>query len=218
MVRPLHQSPGIMKAAASIALLATLASACTLSRPARAVVIASGAAVSLGGMSMAAGSSVDSDYDGMNENPLNDDWGAAIGGTLFVGLGLALIVAGATAKDPPEAVIVVHDETSRRPSSVTWTPEVLPYDYVPGMAPGMSVETNVAGAPRASLPEVATDDVVLRMAQQARAAVERGNCDAAWSTWDAMNARDARYAAALASGPVLAPCPRAAAGATASAY
>jgi hypothetical protein len=195
-----------MKAAASLALLATLTSACTLSRPARVATIVSGTALTMGGIAMAAGSDVDADNNGYNENPLDDDWDAAFAGTALVGLGVLLIVAGAVADEPTEAIIV-HDETSRRPSTVTWTPAVLPYDYVPGMAPGMSVETPPS-PPRASLPEVATDDVVLRMAQQARAAVERGNCTAAWSTWDAMNARDARYAAALAAGPVFAPCPR----------
>jgi predicted dienelactone hydrolase len=187
-----------MKAAASLALLATLTTACTMSRPARVATIASGAAIAVVGAAMTSTAGVDADNNGYNEDPLDDNWDAAFGGVALVGLGVLVVVAGAVAHDPPEAVIV--DETSRRPSSVTWTPDVRPYNDVPGMAPGMT--------PRASLPEVATDDVVLRMAQQARAAVERGNCAAAWSTWDAMNARDERYAAAIAAGPVFAPCPR----------
>ena len=44
--------------------------------------------------------------------------------------------------------------------------------------------------------------------RELRAAVERGNCDAAWSTWGSIHSRDERYAAALADGPVLASCPR----------
>jgi len=197
-----------MKAAASVALLAALASACTMPRNGATLLMASGAALSLGGMAKVADSDVDSDLDGVNENPLNDDWDAAFGGTLLVLTGVALIVAGATSRAPVEATSsAVATPVRARPASVTWTPDVMPFDYVPGGAPLTTVETPPP-PPRASLPEVATTDVVLRMAQQARAAVERGNCEAAWSTWAAVNARDARYAEALAAGAVFAPCPR----------
>lgn len=199
-------------AAATLAVLALLTTACTMSRGARTASIVSGAAVALGGMAITADADVgvDSDNNGVNDNPLNDNYDNVddqLGGLVLVGLGMALIVAVAVADEPVEASIE-HDRTSRRPASVTWTPDVMPYGWVPGAAPGMSVEAPMP-PPRAGLPEVATDDVTLRMAQQARAAVERGNCDAAWSTWSVMNARDARYASALAASPVFASCPRA---------
>lgn len=179
-----------MRSAACIALLATLTTACTLPRSTRAVAVVSGAAISLTGMALVADRdvAVDSDGNGVNDTPFNDNWDDLddkLAGVALVGLGLALIVAGATAREPVEGHAAPL-APSWQPTTVTWAP----------------------GLVRATLPEIATDAVVLRMAQQARAAVERGECDAAWSTWGAIDARDPRYAAALASGPVLAPCLR----------
>jgi hypothetical protein len=177
-----------MKIAASAALLATLASACTMSRPARFATIVSGAALTAGGVVVAAQTDVDANNDGYDENPLDDNVDAALGGAALVGLGVLLIIAGAAAHEPAEVAPL--------PAPIAAFP------VAPWSPPSLATPV------RAPLPEVATDDVVLRMAQQARAAVERGRCDAAWSTWNAMNARDARYAAAIAAGPVFAPCPR----------
>jgi hypothetical protein len=181
-----------MKIAACVALLATFTTACTMSRPARVATVTAGAALTMAGFAVASQTGVDADDNGYNESPFDDNWDAALGGTALVGLGVLLMVAGIAAHDAPEAIAPSMPLAPfAAPPSVGWTP------------PAMTVP------PRAALPEVATDDAVLRMAQQARAAVEHGHCDAAWSTWSAMNARDARYAAAIAAGPVFAPCPRA---------
>ena len=70
-----------MKAAASLALLALLTPACTMSRPARVATVASGAAVTMAGFAVASQTGVDADDNGYNENPLDDNWDAALGGT-----------------------------------------------------------------------------------------------------------------------------------------
>ena len=140
-----------MRSAACLALLATLTTACTLPRSTRAVAVVSGAAISLTGMAVVADRDigVDSDGNGVNDTAFNDNWDDLddkLAGVALVGLGLALIVAGATAKDVPPEAKIVSSPVRRRPASVTWTPEVMPYAYVPGMAPGMTVETPASPA------------------------------------------------------------------------
>jgi len=199
-----------MKVLASVALLSTLASACALPRSASHVVVGTGVVVSVLGVSaIADAQSTDLDNNGVNDTELDDGLGLPqlMGGSLLFLAGAALVVAGLTSHQPEDAHLAPATPP-RRPASVTWTPEVQPFLYAESEAPGASLPPPLMPA-HAALPEVATTDVVLRMAQQARAAIERGHCDAAWSTWDAMNLRDARYASALAAGPVFAPCPRA---------
>ena len=180
---------------ASFALLTTLATtpACTMSRSGRTTTFATGGAMLAGGLLLAAAGAepVDSDADGRNEWAGNDDFSRPAFGALLALGGLVLVGIAAGSHPPVEG-------PAPAPVFVT----------LPSAAPGALSPPAFAPAPRV-LPEVATTDDVLRMAQQVRSMVLRGDCAAAHTTLVEIRRRDAEYGLALGGGPVMSGCERA---------
>lgn len=163
-------------------------SACgqTMSRGASRGTILVGAGLMVTGAVLAAPQPGDSGALG-DLGALDDDFSGFLPGSLLLVAGATLLAVGLTAREPSEA----------------------PPPYLLTMRPptGQPIGSPALTAPLpAPLPAIATTAVVIRMARQVRAAVGRGDCAAARATLRHVEARDPTYAAALAAGPVLAPC------------
>jgi hypothetical protein len=178
-------------AAVALAIaVAVTSSACTVTRAQRRTAIIGGIASAAAGALVFSQGRVDSDNDGFNENPLNDNHEVyLIGAALFTG-GMALLTAGLTAGEKEETAAL-----AMRAAAIRVEP--------PG-PPGLAYAEQ-----RASLPELPATPEVLHMAQQIRALVSDGHCAAAWATWQRLDAVDHAYAIALSRG-VMGACPRSA--------
>ena len=132
----------------------------------------------------------DTDGDGVDEFPDNDI-ACALGGCAIAGMMLA---AGLVT-----AIVGVAGLAS--------TPEV---PIGPDIQIGQRVAYRAVIDPRilAPLPEIPADAETIRLAQQARGAARHGQCDAAAAVTERIRDRHPRYAAALETGPALAPCQR----------
>lgn len=132
----------------------------------------------------------DTDGNGVDDFPENDI-ACALGGCL---LAVGLIVAGVVLGGSGLVALSQPDPAE----------QVAPVVVAAPAPPSAQLDIRLV----APLPEVATDDQTLRMAQQARGAAYRGDCQAAWLTVDHIRLRDPRYAQALTGSTALARCAR----------
>lgn len=156
--------------------LATSTSACTMSRDARTTTVVGGIGTTILGVAVARSYAVDSDGNGRNDNPLNDDFGQLLLGPVLVGAGIVLFAAGAAADEP---------------ATIEPLPPPPPIVAAPHVAP-LPVDIGAR-----DLPAYPVSDDVLRLALQARSLTARHHCDAARSVITRIDASDASYAAAL---------------------
>lgn len=193
-----------MRSSVVVALCLVLATGCRVSSGAKTGLIAGGLATGVAGVLVASSGSVDSDGNGVNNNPFNDDWGAYLLGASLVTVGSALLIGGLTAReehDPLPASAFVY-------APARYTPVVAgPPGAVGVSAAGTLAVVEPAGA-RTALPELAASEQVIRLAQQVRSAASRGDCAGAWVMWEQLDAVDVVYADAVRSGPIMMPCPR----------
>ncbi len=185
---------------AALVLLVATAGCTNLSREGRRGTIAAGAIISASSIFVIRSGANDSDYDGVNENPLNDDWGAYMAGTGLLLAGLGMLVGGlASSEEQPDR-------------TVTYMPPVAPPvpvapAYQPMLAaPGATQTVEVERVSLVALPELPATADVLRLAKQVRSASIHGRCDAAWIMWTDLQKLDGTYATALRAGPVMARC------------
>jgi len=192
-----------MRLSVVVASCLFLATGCRVSGNAKTGLIAGGLATGVAGVLVAKSGSVDSDRNGVNENPFNDDWGAYLLGASLVTVGAAMLIGGLAApeqRDPLPASAFVY-------APARYTPVVAgPPGTVSASASGGLTVVEPAGA-RMPLPELAASEQVVRLAQQVRSAASRGDCGGAWVMWDQLDAVDVVYADAVRSGPIMTPCP-----------
>ena len=172
-----------MRITAAIAALSLLAaSACTMSRGDKATVTAVGAMATTAGVVMlgVGPNEVDSDGDGRNEDPFNDNYTVPVIGLLLATVGSVMLLGGLTASVAPES------------------PAELRAEPVEVAAP----------AQERALPEVAVDEETLRLAQQARLVVAAGHCEPARALLGRIAERSASYYNALVQSSVLDRCPQ----------
>jgi hypothetical protein len=148
--------------------------------------IAGGVAMTVAGALVASGGVVDADHNGVNENPLDDDWGAYMLGGVLLTAGVTMALAGIA------ATVADSSPAPHAPPRVVYAPPPMAYVPQPG---------------RASLPELATNSDALRDAQQIRSMAENRECGGAWMTWHRLDANDHAYAVAVRDSAVMAPCP-----------
>jgi len=173
----------MIRLAALLALAATT-SACTMSREAKTGTILGGVATTAVGALVYSQGPVDSDMDGINENPLNDNLGAYMLGSVLVAVGLGLVIGGLAAPTPSEEDKPTLPTTAYMPAYVT---------------PSVQMRT--------SLPELPANAQTIQMAQQIRALAGDGHCTAAWQMWHRLDALDHTYALAFRSGGAMDLCP-----------
>ena len=87
-----------------VAILISSVTACGVSHEHRAHATLGGGALAIAGLVIARPRAVDSDLNGRNDNFLNDDYSGVIPGTLMVIGGLALLIAGLSAREPIEPI------------------------------------------------------------------------------------------------------------------
>lgn len=193
-----------MRSSVAVALCLVLATGCRLSGNAKTGLIAGGIATSVSGVIVAKSGAVDSDHNGVNENPLNDDWSAYLLGASLVTIGAAMLIGGLAAPEQQETL----PASAFVYTPARYTPVVAgPPGTVGASAAGTLVVAEPAGA-RTPLPELAASEQVVRLAQQVRSAAARGDCPGAWVMWDQLDAVDVVYADAVRTGPIMTPCPR----------
>jgi hypothetical protein len=165
-----------------VAILIASHTGCSVSSSNRGTATLGGTAMAVAGLFIARPKTVDSDLNGTNDNPFNDDYSGFLPGMLlFVG-GIALLIAGLNARDPE--------------------PPIQQTPIQPSFAAPVAVESRILPP----LPEIAVTFDVLQLAKQLRAAAARGHCDAALTTWARVAELDPSYAAALREGAVLGTC------------
>ncbi|CAN5920754.1 hypothetical protein BH11MYX3_BH11MYX3_49400 [soil metagenome] len=172
----------------SIALLA----GCQMTPGTKAATTLGGIGLATLGVFVAQPTEIDSNHDGVNGTILNDDFSGFVPGLLMVMAGTAMALAGLSASTPPEQIVVVAPPVAAAPASVIYTGPPA-YD-----APGSP----------AILPELPVTEATLILGKQVRSAAANGRCEHAWLMWRRINEQDARYAAALITSDVMAPCRR----------
>ncbi len=172
----------------SIALLG----GCQMSVGAKTATIVSGLALAGAGVFVAQPDGAGAEDDGFQGTHVDDDIAGVAAGTLLVLVGSVIALAGAAASTPPEEPLMAAVPASTLPPSVIYTGPAA-YD-----APGGP----------AILPELPVTEPTLVLGKQVRSAAANGRCEHAWLMWRRINEQDSRYAAALISGDVLAPCRR----------
>jgi hypothetical protein len=175
-----------------------------MSSGARRGTMIAGAAMSATSILLIRSGANDSDHDGVNENFLNDDWGAYyLGSALFLAGITTLLVGVASREETLEASVTYHPSAAQIDTQ-TYVPAPT-FDPVPEDAPpAQTVELH--RRPIAALPEMAATDDVVRLAKQVRSAATFSRCEAAWIMWIDLQKLDAGYARALRDGPVMARC------------
>src|SRR5436190_18487922 len=92
----------MIRHAAVLALLATTTSACSMTTQGKTGTVLGGVATTAVGALVYSQGPVDSDGDGINENPLNDNLGAYMLGSVLVAVGLGLVIGGLVAPTKEE--------------------------------------------------------------------------------------------------------------------
>lgn len=191
-------------------LVALVGSGCTMSRDGRRGTIIAGAALTATSVLLISSGANDSDYDGVNETVLDDDWGAYMLGSSLLIAGVGLLVGGVASSEPPEVDRTVTYLPP--PAPVPVAPVFAPMPGAPGqtdIAPNAMAPTQIVAverAPLVALPELPATADVLRLAKQVRSASAHGRCDAAWIMWMDLQKLDAGSARALRDGPVMVRC------------
>lgn len=182
-----------------LAFVVMLATGCRVGPAAKSGLIAGGIGSTVAGVVLMSQTAVDSDGDGVNENPLNDHLGLGLMGVALFSAGVSMLIGGvaAEATEPAPTSAFVY-------APARYTPAVA----APVVAGPPGTTLVVAEPSRTALPELAASEQVVRLAQQVRSAASRGDCAGAWIMWDQLDAVDVTYADAVRSGPILAPCPR----------
>jgi hypothetical protein len=162
-----------------------------------------GAAMSATSILLIRSGANDSDYDGVNENFLNDDWGAYyLGSALFLA-GITTLLVGVASREETVDPSVTYHPSAAQIDAQTYVPAPT-FDPVPADAPAQAIE--LQRLPIVALPERAATDDVVRLAKQVRSAATFSRCEAAWIMWMDLQKLDAGYARALRDGPVMARC------------
>lgn len=176
-----------LRSAAVLAALVSV-SACRFHVPksARPAAVLGGSALAIAGFVVAQPMPVDSDGDGYNHWFGNDDWSGLLPGMIMMAGGMALAIAALTSSDPPESTVATP-----APAPMVAAPPAQVFAQPPDPS---------------ALPERPVTVEVLRLAQQVRAATERGKCDDAFTMWTMLRERDQAYADELVRGPVMASC------------
>jgi hypothetical protein len=165
---------------------------------ATATTVAGAAMAVAGGMMLADLSGPGEDTDGNGRDDFNENVFACIFGCPIAA---ALLAAGAGLAAMGLVGLGRAAETEAPPDVRVAMPPAIPTAVA-------SIDPRIV----APLPELAADAETIRLAQQARGAVRDGHCDAARLVVDRIWSRHPEYARALATGPVLAPCPESAPG------
>jgi hypothetical protein len=173
-----------------------------MSSGARRGTMIAGAAMSATSILLIRSGANDSDYDGVNENFLNDDWGAYyLGSALFLA-GITTLLLGVASREETVDPTVTYHPSSAQIDAQTYVPAPT-FDPVPEAAP---TQIELERLPIAALPAMPATDDVVRLAKQVRSAATFSRCDAAWIMWMDLQKLDAGYARALRDGPVMARC------------
>ncbi|MCA9678882.1 MAG: hypothetical protein H6709_12120 [Kofleriaceae bacterium] len=169
---------------------------------ARGAMIVAGAALVAGGLAMSHAMTSHDDSGGGGDN-LAGALVCIAGGCLLSGAAIAsgavLTLVGLTSPSPEEPP-TAPSTTIASPAPTAATAPTL----VGGGGYGEPVV--VPASILRPLPEVATDELTLRMAKQVRSAVLAGDCKSARVTLAAIDERDARYHLALVQSVVMDGC------------
>lgn len=183
-----------------------------MSSGSRAATMIGGLAIATAGVFVAQPTAVDSDHNGYNDNPFNDDYSSFLPGLLLVAGGLVMTMAGATAQSSDDEA---GSNTSVTPATaMITTPSVMittpsaPVVVSSSMAPGLVAAPAIMPVAPAALPELPVDEATLALGKQVRTAASIGRCEHAWIMWRQLDERDHRYGAAIVAGDVMAPCRR----------
>ena len=178
---------------ASLACAATLWSGCATSSGAdRGAAVATGLLLFAGGLALT--QAFDTDDDASDSERAATTLGCAAGGCYLaygaVALGAIAILGGMTSTDDDEEG--VDDGARAGDGHAAAAPPPTPRVHPAQLRP---------------LPEVATDELTLRLAKQARSAALRGDCAGVARSLAEIASRDPRYHAALIASAVIDGCP-----------